>query len=78
MRPSRVQAACSLIVATFLAAATLLAPARARAQAATGFALDQYDPSVRGSDWFANESLDLRGNFRPALGVDPPPVAQTA
>jgi outer membrane protein OmpA-like peptidoglycan-associated protein len=69
MRPSRVQAACSLIVATFLAAATLLAPARARAQAATGFALDQYDPSVRGSDWFANESLDLRGHVRPAIGV---------
>jgi OOP family OmpA-OmpF porin len=35
----------------------------------TGFALDHFQPSERGSDWFANESLDLRGKVRPALGV---------
>lgn len=35
----------------------------------TGFSLDRYEPSERGSDWFANESLDLRGNMRPALGI---------
>ncbi len=40
--------------------------ARAQAQ---GFALDTFDPSERGSDWFSVESLDLRGNVRPALGV---------
>ena len=34
-----------------------------------GFALDQFDPAERGSDWFAVESLDLRGNLRPAIGV---------
>ncbi len=34
-----------------------------------GFALDQFDPSERGSDWFSVESLDLRGNLRPAIGV---------
>lgn len=34
-----------------------------------GFALDRYDPSERGSDWFANESLDLRGHVRPAIGL---------
>jgi OOP family OmpA-OmpF porin len=32
-------------------------------------ALNRFEPSETGSDWFANESLDLRGNFRPALGV---------
>ncbi|MDB4993316.1 MAG: outer membrane protein, partial [Myxococcaceae bacterium] len=32
-------------------------------------ALNRFEPSERGSDWFANESLDLRGKFRPALGV---------
>lgn len=35
----------------------------------TGFSLDRYEPSERGSDWFANESLDLRGDMRPALGI---------
>lgn len=34
-----------------------------------GFALDRFEPSERGSDWFANESLDLRGNGRFALGA---------
>jgi hypothetical protein len=40
----------------------------ARAQA-SGFALDRFEPSERGSEWFANESLDLRGHFRPSAGV---------
>jgi len=39
------------------------------ASADGGFALDRYEPSERGSDWFANESLDLRGNQRFAFGV---------
>ena len=44
-------------------------PARAaRAQAAT-FALDRFDPSERGSDWFAGDSLDFRGHLRPAVGL---------
>jgi len=34
-----------------------------------GFALNRFDPSERGSDWFSAESLDLRGHVRPALGV---------
>jgi hypothetical protein len=32
-------------------------------------ALNRYEPSERGSEWFANESLDFRGSFRPAFGV---------
>lgn len=45
---------------------TLFAPG-AFAQS-TGFSLDRFDPAERGSDWFALESLDLRGHGRPALG----------
>ena len=41
----------------------------AHAQSATGFAVDKFEPSERGSDWFTTESLDLRGSGRPALGV---------
>src|SRR5258708_6714379 len=40
--------------------------ARAQAQ---GFALDRFDPSERGSDWFVLDSLDLRGHKRPAAGL---------
>lgn len=41
----------------------------ASAQAARGFAADKLEPSERGSDWFTNESLDLRGKVRPVFGV---------
>lgn len=33
------------------------------------FAVDHYEPAERGSAWFANESLDLRGHLRPSLGI---------
>ncbi len=46
--------------------AGLARDARAQAQ---GFAVDQFEPSERGSDWFSVESLDLRGTVRPAIGV---------
>src|SRR5689334_8992168 len=38
-------------------------------QQAQGFALNRFDPSERGSEWFALESLDLRGDGRLAFGV---------
>jgi outer membrane protein OmpA-like peptidoglycan-associated protein len=42
----------------------------ARAQAtAPGFALNRFEPSETGSEWFTNDTLDLRGMVRPALGV---------
>jgi hypothetical protein len=50
-----------------LAVATISLPARA--QVAQGFALDRFNPSERGSEWFAGDSLDLRGVRRPAFGV---------
>lgn len=37
--------------------------------AAQGFAVNRFEPSERGSDWFGNESLDLRGSARPAFGA---------
>ncbi len=43
-------------------------PSPAHAQS-TGFAVDRFDPSERGSDWFTLESLDLRGHLRPAIGL---------
>jgi outer membrane protein OmpA-like peptidoglycan-associated protein len=53
---------------TVAASALLLAPSPARAQE-TGFAVNQFTPSERGSDWFVLESLDLRGHLRPSIGV---------
>ena len=38
------------------------------AQTASGFAIDRFQPSERGSDWFVTDSLDLRGRGRTALG----------
>jgi len=40
-----------------------------RAQTANGFAINRYQPSERGSDWFVTDSLDLRGSPRLALGI---------
>jgi len=42
--------------------------ANASAQDAKGFSLDRFDPAERGSDWFALDSLDLRGHRRSAVG----------
>jgi OmpA-OmpF porin, OOP family len=53
------------------AAILLLASAgESRAQqTAAGVALDRFNPSERGSDWFALDSLDFRGVVRPAIGI---------
>jgi OOP family OmpA-OmpF porin len=51
-----------------LTTAVWLTAAAAHAQS-EGFALNRYNPAERGSDWFANESLDLRGHLRPAVGI---------
>ncbi len=46
------------------------APRTASAQPrVSGYAIDRFEPSERGSDWFVNESLDFRGSPRPAAGV---------
>jgi OOP family OmpA-OmpF porin len=43
--------------------------APALAQVTPGFALDRFEPSESGSEWFANDTLDLRGKFRPSFGI---------
>jgi outer membrane protein OmpA-like peptidoglycan-associated protein len=52
-----------------LASTFFTAPAQAQTTVQRGFAVDRFDPSERGSDWFALESLDLRGGARPAFGL---------
>jgi OOP family OmpA-OmpF porin len=34
-----------------------------------GYSINHFDVSERGSEWFATDSLDLRGEVRPAIGV---------
>jgi len=51
------------------AALSLLLAAEVASAAPTGFSVNRFDPSERGSHWFVLESLDLRGAPRPALGV---------
>jgi OmpA-OmpF porin, OOP family len=61
-------AACSL---AFTLVAMLGGAGSAAAQpVATGLALDRFDPAERGSEWFALDTLDLRGRVRPAIGLD--------
>ncbi len=60
-------AKCLLLLPAAMAGAVLL-EGQALAQA-SGFALDRFDPAPAGSDWFAADSLDLRGNLRPAAGI---------
>ena len=50
--------------------ALMAASARAEAQPfKQGFALNRYEPSERGSEWFVMDTLDLRGKIRPAIGI---------
>ena len=50
-------------------AATVTASTAAFAQSAPGFAVDRFNPSERGSEWFALDTLDIRGNGRVAIGA---------
>ncbi|MEP7049551.1 MAG: OmpA family protein [Pseudomonadota bacterium] len=58
-----------LVVAASGALCVLAAPRVAHAQQNQGFSLDRFDPAERGSDWFAADSLDLRGHGRLILGA---------
>jgi outer membrane protein OmpA-like peptidoglycan-associated protein len=50
--------------------ATLLLAGEASAQTTTtGFALDRFNPSERGSEWFSEDTLDLRGDPGAAVGI---------
>jgi OmpA-OmpF porin, OOP family len=50
-------------------ATQLTARAQAQTSQSKGFALDRFDPSERGSEWFVLDTLDFRGKVRPAVGV---------
>lgn len=43
--------------------------AQAQTPAVPNAALNRYEPAERGSEWFANDSLDFRGRLRPAFGI---------
>jgi hypothetical protein len=45
----------------------VLAARSARAED-SGFALGRFEPAEAGGHWFGGETLDFRGNFRPAVG----------
>ena len=57
-----------LIPFTLLAGVSATA-LHAGAQEQPGYAASVFEPSERGSDWFANESNDYRGKLRLALGA---------
>ena len=69
-RSMRKRSLHTLTLCTLAGAALGAWSGSAQAQAtAPGFALNRFEPSERGSEWFANDSLDLRGDIRPALGL---------
>src|SRR5271170_3800104 len=53
------------VPAALVLASSLVSPSAS----AQGFTANRYEPAEQGSDWFENDSLDLRGAFRPALGL---------
>lgn len=61
-----------ITVAAVLGAAGSSADAQtvsAAVPTAQGFALDQFEPAERGSEWFVLDTLDIRGEVRPAVGL---------
>jgi OmpA-OmpF porin, OOP family len=61
----------SLLVscAALLGSLTCLLSGPVAAQATDGYALNLLDAAQRGSEWFATETLDLRGDGRVSLGL---------
>jgi outer membrane protein OmpA-like peptidoglycan-associated protein len=61
----------SLLVASSTLALGLVASSNAGAagQTITGYGMNRYEPSERGSQWFSSESLDFDGKVQPAAGL---------
>lgn len=59
----------TLLGAAALLGATFFTGSASAQSVFEGFAVQKFEPSERGSDWFGNESLDLRGKIRPAVGL---------
>jgi OmpA-OmpF porin, OOP family len=68
MRRARIETARAVAAVTAVLLFIVQAPP-AHAQEEKGFALGRFVPSERGSSWFALDSLDLRGQTRPAIGL---------
>lgn len=60
---------CRLARQALLVVYALTFTGAAHAQSRTGFAVDRFEPAERGSPWFVVDALDLRGRWRPALGL---------
>ena len=56
------------VLATVAGVALVGGSGSAQAQTTPGLALDRFEPSETGSEWFVNDTLDIRGMFRPAVG----------
>ncbi len=56
----------TIVASALLGTAATTASAQAQVP---GFAIDRHEPSERGSDWFVNDSLDLRGTPLAAGGL---------
>ena len=71
MRVTRGGGGSGLLGGVLVLVLSLAAPQRASAQT-QGFALNRFDISEVGSDWFVGDSLDFRGAVRPGirLGID--------
>src|SRR5688500_9277312 len=65
MRPLKL-ALCAPAISGAIVANTASAEAQT---VQSGFQLNRFDPSERGSEWFFMDSLDLRGHLRPAFGL---------
>ena len=59
----------ALLIAAVFAGLLSLSPRTAAAQSDPRFAADRFEPSERGSDWFANESLNFRGRAPFRAGI---------
>lgn len=57
------------LLATIAFAASIVGFAPQSAAQSAGYAVNRFEPSERGSDWYASESLDLRGRARPFAGM---------
>ena len=67
MKLSRIQKP-SVTLALVGLGAIMIVPGTANADP-PGIALDRFEPSERGIDWFSGDSLDLRGSMRFEVGV---------
>jgi len=68
--PPRISVYCAVAALAGSAASSAEAQtASAPAPTAHGFALNRFEPSEHGSEWFVHDTLDFRGEMREAIGL---------